>query len=194
MCQISGVEKLQRLVSLKMLSQRRTSFWRKNIRKHPYTHLHFHSWCTRWTSKDMKTLVSLILQLKHLRGNKQILFILNNFLGERKSWICMLRKMHHVLCWRDSVQERDGSGGVPQGDERTQPHLPVTTPEYSIRAGAVGLWANALPLQPLNPDLVGCEKLHLTEQKPSFLARALPSRLSSGAWPRRSTDAWEGRA
>lgn len=42
-----------------------------------------------------------------------------------RSSTCMPRQMHD-LCWRGSVQGGDGSGGVPQGDTRTQPHLPVT--------------------------------------------------------------------
>lgn len=50
--------------------------------------------------------------------------------------------MHHLLCWRGSVQGCDGSGGVPQGDTRTQPRLPVTMSEYSITAAAGDLWAD----------------------------------------------------
>lgn len=73
MPQISGEEKLQRLVSLKMLSQRRRTFRRKtlqNILIYICTSIHDVRGEHRQTSKHSSLFTSYILQLKHLKGEK----------------------------------------------------------------------------------------------------------------------------
>lgn len=43
---------------IKNAKSKETSFWRENHITNILIHLHFHPWCTRWRSSDIKTLIS----------------------------------------------------------------------------------------------------------------------------------------
>lgn len=138
MPEISGEEKLQRLVSLKMLSQRRQAFGEKTSQTSSYR------FCTSildvqgerlQTSKHESVFTSFILQLKHSKeGEKKVIFILSNFLEERKSWCwgkCTILNAGEAL--RRSVMDLEEILKVTPGP---WPHLPGTTSESSSRASA----------------------------------------------------------
>lgn len=82
----------------------------------------------------------------------------------------------HDLCWRGSVQGSDGSGGVPQGDTRTQLHLPVTN-VWILNQSCCCCWPLGQHSVSVAAELCSSQavvgetrdKFHLLEQTFSFL-------------------------